>query len=54
MRVINAIRVLLLGALIVAGVILYPDRGDNSPDPASVTSLVPDPVTVTILTEHAS
>ena len=54
MRVMNAIRIILLGSLIVAGVILYPDGDGNSPDPASVTSLVPAPVTVTILTAHAS
>ena len=54
MRVMNAIRIILLGSLIVAGVILYPERDGNSPDPASVTSLVPTSVTVTILTARSS
>lgn len=54
MRVINAIRMLLLGSLIIAGIVLYPERDGNSPDPASVTSLVPNPVTVTILTARSS
>lgn len=54
MRVMNAIRILLLGSLIVAGFILYPERDGNNPDPALVTSLVPNPVTVTILTAHSS
>jgi len=50
----NAIRIFLLGSLIVAGVILYPERDGNSPDPASVTSLVPPPVAVTVLTALSS
>jgi len=54
MRVMNVIRILLLGSLIVAGVVLYPERGANTADPASVTSLVPNPVTVTILTARSS
>jgi len=54
MRVVNVIRILLLGGLIVAGIVLYPDHGGNTADPASVTSLVPNPVTVTILTAHSS
>ncbi len=54
MRVMNAIRIVLLGSLIVAGVSLYPERESNAPDPASVTSLVPAPVTVTILTARQS
>lgn len=54
MRVLNLIRMLLLGSLIVVGVVLYPERGGKTADPASVTSLVPNPVTVTILTARSS
>ena len=54
MRVMNVIRIVLLGGLIVAGVVLYPDHGRKTADPASVTSLAPDAVTVTILTAHPS
>lgn len=54
MRVLNVIRMLLLGSLIVVGVVLYPERGGKTADPASVTSLVPNPVTVTILTARSS
>jgi hypothetical protein len=54
MRVMNVIRMLLLGSLIVAGHILYPEGDGNIPDPASVTSLAPAPVTVTILDARTS
>lgn len=54
MRVANIIRIGLLGTLIVAGIILYPEGQDQSPEPASVTSLVPNPVTVTDLTGSSS
>lgn len=54
MRVMNVIRILLLGSLIIAGIALYPERGAKPADPASVTSLVPNAVTVTILTARSS
>ena len=54
MRVANIIRIALLGTLIVAGVVLYPETRDHSPEPAAVTSLVPSPVTVTDLTGPSS
>ena len=54
MRVANIIRIGLLGTLIVAGIILYPEGQDQSPASASVTSLVPSPVTVTDLTGSSS
>ena len=50
----NVIRIFLLGSLIVAGIVLYPEGGGKSPDPASGTSLAPNPVTVTILTARPS
>ena len=54
MRVATIIRLGLLGTLILAGIILYPERQDQRPEPASVTSLVPSPVTVTDLTGSSS
>ena len=54
MRMADTIRLGLLGTLIVAGITLYPEGRDQRPEPASVTSLVPSPVTVTDLTASNS
>jgi len=54
MRLANIIRIGLLGTLIVAGTLFYPEGRDQRPEPASVTSLVPSPVTVTDLTGSSS
>ncbi len=55
MRVMNTIRVILLGGLIVTGIIVYLDRDTNaSSGPEAVTSLLPSPVSVTVLTGETS
>ncbi len=55
MRVVNTVRVLLLGGLIVTGLILYQDRdAQTQNDPVTLFSLVPSPVSVTELTSPAS
>lgn len=55
MRVVNTVRVLLLGGLIVTGLILYRDRdAQTQNDPVTLFSLVPSPVSVTELTSPAS
>lgn len=57
MRVVNTVRVLLLGGLIVTGLILYRDRDAQTQtqnDPVTLFSLVPSPVSVTELTSPAS
>ncbi|WP_175544724.1 hypothetical protein [Roseovarius azorensis] len=51
----NTIRVILLGGLIVTGVVVYLDRdNDLSSGPEAVTSLLPSPVSVTVLSGGTS
>jgi len=55
MRVKYTFRLLLLGGLIIVGTVAYqrqdmPAKGD----PATVTSLVPSPVTMSVLTARPS
>lgn len=55
MRVANTLRGLLLGGLIVAGFVLYQEREDGAEHgPDELTSLIPRPVSVTVLTGRSS
>lgn len=55
MRIVNTVRVLLLGGLIVTGLFLYRDRDAQAQnDPATLISLVPSPVSVTELSSPTS
>ena len=54
MRLSIIIRMSLLGILIAAGVILYPQPETTGPGPSAVSGFGPSPVTVTPLPGQAS
>lgn len=55
MRIANTLRGLLLAGLIVAGFVVYQDRDDSAErGPDELTSLIPSPVSVTVLTGRSS
>lgn len=55
MRVANIMRTVLLGGLIIAGFVVYFGRDEKGiAEPVALSSLVPSPVTVTVLTGPSS
>jgi hypothetical protein len=55
MRVKNTVRLLLLGGLMIMGSVAYQERDTpGQSDPAALTSLVPSPVEVSVLSARSS
>ncbi|GAW33707.1 hypothetical protein RA2_00750 [Roseovarius sp. A-2] len=55
MRLANCLRLLLLGASIVMGLVVYEDRETlRQGDPGALTSLLPSPVEVMVLSGQRS
>jgi len=55
MRLANSLRLLLLGASIITGLVVYEDREtQRQGDPDALTSLLPSPVEVMVLSGQRS